>query len=597
MTAAAVAIRARAERLRVAVSADALALGGLAVFSLGLLALVWGTWGDLDSDTGYDLVAGIRMADGEVLYRDLTYFYGPLAPALAALAVLAGGPSVGSAVALGLIVAGAIVLGTYALARTLVEPLGAFLAAALTAAVALIPNNYSFVIPHTHAATLGTLGLLAMLLCAYRYAQSARTSWLVLAGASIGVVALTKPEPLVAGAVAAGLWLVLRAFAGARFRREALLLTAPALAIPAVVYGAFAAVAGARTLVLENLYPVDFLDAAGNAMLENRMPMTVSSFAEVGGKLALYVAGCAALVLVGARIAKGGRVGRLLVAACVVGGLLFLVGALVKPDGLRDGMYYLYGWIPAGAVIALALLVRRYRRRDGAWTPQQQAELTTAAVLAVLAFTTYASFVVHGWRPQMAVYYLPFAAVLLARLHLVELARSRPAYVLGVVWLAFLAGAAAGLTLKDARAESATVRGSGGSLAEAPAEAALYQSALDAISARTQPGEPILVAPLMTGLYPLSERKSPLPELSLLPGALSSRADERAAIARLEEAGVRLAITDNREWPGYGHTSFGESFDRELARWIEANFNHAATIRAPGDADRKLDVWLKRRVP
>jgi predicted transcriptional regulator len=64
VTAAAVAIRARAERLRVAVSADALALGGLTVFSLGLLALVWGTWGDLDSDTGYDLVAGIRMADG-----------------------------------------------------------------------------------------------------------------------------------------------------------------------------------------------------------------------------------------------------------------------------------------------------------------------------------------------------------------------------------------------------------------------------------------------------------------------------------------------------------------------------------------------------
>jgi hypothetical protein len=260
-------------------------------------------------------------------------------------------------------------------------------------------------------------------------------------------------------------------------------------------------------------------------------------------------------------------------------------------------MYYLYGWIPAGAVIALALLVRRYRRRDGAWTPQQQVELATAAVLAVLAFTTYASFVVHGWRPQMAVYYLPFAAVLLARLHIVELARSRPAYVLGVLWVAFLAGAAAGLTLKDAGAESATVRGAGGSLAEAPAEAALYQSALDVIAARTEPGEPILVAPLMTGLYPLSERRSPLPELSLLPGALPSRADERAAIARLEEAGVRLAITDNREWPGYGHTSFGESFDRELARWIEGNFNHAATIRAPGDADRKLDVWLKRRVP
>lgn len=597
MTAAVAAVRGRAEQLRVAVSADALALGGLATFSLGLLALVWGTWGDLDSDTGYDLVAATRMADGEFLYRDLTYFYGPLAPGLSALAVLIGGSGLGSAVALGLFVAGAIVLATYALARTMVGPFGASLAAALTASVALIPNNYSFVVPHTHAATLGTLGLLAMLLCVWRYANDERASWLLAAGASVGLVALTKPEPLAAAAVGAGLWLILRALAGGRFRREAALLLGPALAIPAAVYGAFAAVAGTQTLVFENLYPVDFLDAAGNAMIESRMPMTPSSFAEVGGKLALYAVGCAALVVVGSRIARGGRLATLLVAASAFGGFVFVAGSLVKPDGLRDGMYYLYGWIPAGAVIALALLVRRYRRRAGGWAAVSQVELTTVAVLAVLALTTYASFVVHGWRPQMAVYYLPFAAVLLARLHLVELARSRPAYVLGVLWIAFLAGSAAGLTLKDARAESVAVEGPGGVIAETPAEAGLYQSALDVIAARTAPGETILVAPLLTGLYPLSDRKSALPELSLLPGALSAEADERTAIARLEKAGTRLIITDNREWRGYGHTSFGESFDRELARWIEGNFNHAATIRAPGDKDRKLDVWLKRRIP
>lgn len=589
-------MRLRAERLRVALSTDALALGSLAVFSLGVLALVWGTWGDLDSDTGYDLVAGIRIADGEVPYRDFVYFYGPLAPALSALAVLVGGSGFGPAVALGLVVAGAIVVATYALARTLLGPLGSFLAAALTAAVALIPNNYSFVLPHTHGATLGTLGLLALLLCVWRYAGDERARWLLAAGGAIGLVALTKPEPLAAAAAAAGLWLVLRGLAGARFRREVALLLAPALAIPAAVYGALASVAGAHTLVFENLYPVDFLDAAGNAMIESRMPMTASSFAEVGGKLALYAAGCAALVAAASCIARGGRLGRLQIALCALGGLVVVAGAIVKPDGLRDGMYYLYGWIPAGAVLGLVLLVRRYRRRAGAWAATAQVELTTVAVLAVLALTTYASFVVHGWRPQMAVYYVPFVAVLLARLHLVELARSRPGYVLGALWVAFLVGAGAGLTLKDAWAESAAVTGPGGSLAETRAEARLYQSALDVIAARTAPGEPILVAPLLTGLLPLSDRTSPLPELSLLPGALPTEADERAAIARLEEARVRLAITDNREWPGYGHTSFGDSFDRELARWIEGNFNRAVTIRVPGE-DRTLHVWLRGRIP
>ncbi len=129
MTAAAVALRARAERLSVAVSHDAIALSGLGVLALALLGITWGTWGDLDSDSGYDVVAGMRVADGEVPYRDFTYFYGPLSPALSGLAALAGGSGFGPGIAIGLVVAAGIVLATYALARCFVSPLGAFLAA------------------------------------------------------------------------------------------------------------------------------------------------------------------------------------------------------------------------------------------------------------------------------------------------------------------------------------------------------------------------------------------------------------------------------------------------------------------------------------
>jgi hypothetical protein len=295
--------------------------------------------------------------------------------------------------------------------------------------------------------------------------------------------------------------------------------------------------------------------------------------------------------------ARGGTWLRSTTALVALGGGLAVAGSIATPEALRHGLQFAYGWIPAGAVLAVVVLVIRFRRRSGEWTPAEQSTLAATAALAALAATGYAAFFVHTPEPQMAAFALPLAAPLLARLHLAELARVPAAALLGALWLAFLAAAGAGLTLKDARAESVSVHGAGGAIAETPAEARLYQSALDVIAARTNPGDPILVAPLMTGLYPLSGRESPLPEISLLPGALPTRADERAAIARLEKTDVRLVITDNREWPGYGHTSFGDSFDRELARWIEGNFNHAATIRTPGDKDRALDVWLKRRVP
>jgi hypothetical protein len=189
----------------------------------------------------------------------------------------------------------------------------------------------------------------------------------------------------------------------------------------------------------------------------------------------------------------------------------------------------------------------------------------------------------------MSVYLAPLAAILLVRLHLVELARGRAGFAIGAVWVALLAAGGAYLALNEAARDTAGVRGPGGSLAEAPGEAALYQRALDEIAARTEPGEEIFVSPLMTGLYVLSGHDSPLREISSLPTSLPTAADERAAIERLEP--VRLAITDSRTWKGYGHGAFGETFQRDVAAWIEARFEPAETISGP--EGRTLTVWTR----
>jgi hypothetical protein len=575
------ALRVRTARPRVAVAADAAALAGVGVLFVALAAITWGTWGDLDSDTGFDILAGARVADGDLPYRDFTYYYGPLAPMLAGLLALVAGAGIAPAAAFGLAVALAIVLATYALARMLVDPPGAFLAAAITAAVAFTPNNYGYVLPHTLAATLGTLLLLGFLLCLGRFAGTGARPWLLAAGTSIGLATLTKPEVTAAALVAAAAWLVLRR----RSAREAALLLGPAALIPAVVYGAFLLAVSPRELLLENLYPVDELAAGGDTLVRARMPLTVDGLATAAGKFLLYAGGAAALVVAGGAIARGGRARMLALAAVAAAAVVVLAIAAVKPDGLRDGWYYVWGWVPAGALVAVGLVLRRRR-------PGDDLQLAAAVALAVVAATCFA-FAFHGWRPQMSVYYAPLAAILLVRLHLVELARSRAAYRLGVAWVAFIAAGGAFLALREADADRVTVSGPGGSLAEAPAEAALYQRALDEIAARTRPGDPIFAAPLMTGLYVLSERESPLREISSLPSGFPAVADERAAIARMDRAGVRLVLTDSREWPGYGQTAFGDSFQREIAGWLEREFRPATTIRADGEKPRAVTVWVR----
>jgi hypothetical protein len=591
-------LRDRLALRRVIAMPDVAAAGALALFVAVLFALTWRTWGDLDTDTGYDMVAASRIADGDVPYRDFIYYYGPLAPALGALVQLIGFSPLSAAIALGLVVTAAILAATYVLARSFTGILGAALATAITAAVALTPNNFNFVLPHTGAATIGLLCVLVLLIALNRATDVPGTGALLAAGTAVGMAALTKPEPAAAAVLAAVAWAIVHRRRGASPRAIGL-LAAPALIIPGVVYGVFAAMAGVHNLVLENLYPRDVLQAGGDVLLRVRMPLTVGSVIELGGRVVLYGMGCAVIALTAAALGRGGRARVAAAAATLVVAFGGVAVALVRPEVLRHGLQFVYAWIPAGALIALVLLVVR-RRRSGSSAAVDR-EIVALTALFVLALFTYGAFYLHAPHPQMAVYAAPLAAIFLARLHLRELAVGRAGMIVGAAWLAFLAAAGTGLALKDARIETVTVRGAGGSLAEAPSEAALYTGALSWIERKTGPNDQILVAPMLTGLYTLSERSSPLPELALIPGALPSVADEERAIARLEAAKVPLVILDDREWPGYGHTSFGGSFDRELADWIRQNYARAAVLRAPAHEDfegnhpeRTLSVWLRR---
>lgn len=595
MTSVSLAVRAiGATRFRIGVRADTAALVGLSALIATLVGLGWGTWGDVGRDTGYDLVAGARVAHGAVPYAGFVYYYGPLAPGLLGLAAWLWGAGLAPALGVGLALTVAIVLATYALGRTWLSPAGSALAAAITAAVALEPTNFSFVLPHTYAAPLAVLTTLLFLISLARFAARGNRMWLLAGGFSAGLVALTKVEFEAAVLLALVAWLVLRARAGLGNIREAALLAGPALLVPAAVYGGFLTVVSPHRLFLHNLYPVDQFRIAGNAVLRIHAPLTASSFLQLGARLILYAAGIGLMLGLGLALERARR-RRYLAWGCVTAGVACAVAAAAaKPETLRYYLEFVYGWIPAGAALAVVYLLWRFFRRRSLWRPQDEVELAGAVVLSVLAAETYAGFFMQTTRAQPAVYAIPFAALFLARLHLGRLAVSRSVLVLGGIWLVFLTVAAVGLTLKDVRTESATVRGPGGAVSAKPADAALYNAALSWIARETKPGEPILLAPQLTALYTLSGRQDPLPEISLLPGALPTPRSEQAAIRRLERERVRLFITDRRRFSEYGQSTFGASFDRILAGWIRQHAAHLATLASPAGAQsHTLDIWLR----
>lgn len=601
-------------RVRAAVQREGVLLGALAVFAGIAVVLTWATWGDVSRDTGYDLLAGSRSAHGALPYVDYVYYYGPFAPFLLGGVFSVLGTSLAPAIALGLVLAIGILGLTYVVARRLTSPLGAALAAGLVLAGVCGADNSSYILPHSFSAPLAILATLAALAALGREAGGGGRPWLAAAGLASGLVALTRIEFVAALAAGLGGWVVVRLASASRRMspgaekrtlRAALTdvaaLIGPALAVAGAAWGAVLTSVPLSRLVSENIYPTEQLSQGATHVLKLSAPLTATSFLTLGGRLALYAAGAAALFGLGRLIERGGRRGRAAAALALLAAAGFVAILFINPEAVRTRLQFAYGWIPAGALIAAALLAWRARPRAGGATAQRGWQLACALVLAVLAAKTYDAFFAfpNAAHPQAAVYALPFAALFLAWLHLQVLPRgSAVVRRLGAGWLALLALAGVTLAARDAVGKDVVISGPHGTLRANAADGPAYQAAVRAIVRDTRPGDPILLAPQMSSLYFITGRTNPLPQLSLIPGSLPTSAAQHEAIARL--SAVRLAVTDRNPPQGYGAGAFGTGYDRELGTWLRQNFRHVATLRGgPVDQQtttRTLDLW-KRSTP
>ncbi len=234
----------------------------IVVASVAMLCWTWGTWPDVIVDFGRELYVPWRLTEGEVLYRDLAYFNGPLSPYVNSIWFRLFGTSLRTLVFANL----AILAVLLSLLYTLLVRIGSRVSATIGCLVMVstfafsryvIAGNYNYVCPYSHEATHGmTLAVAAFYFLA-RYIRTSQIRDVVLCGFCVGLVALTKPEILIAILPATIVGLVL-AFRSAGHDRGQIGRTAAAfvgpLVVPAVVATALlslampAAAAAAGTL-------------------------------------------------------------------------------------------------------------------------------------------------------------------------------------------------------------------------------------------------------------------------------------------------------------------------------------------------------------
>lgn len=171
----------------------------------------WRTWPDILVDFGHELYIPWRLAEGEVLYRDIPFTMGPLSQYFNALLFRMFAVSLTTLIAANLLILVAVTAMLFWLFRRCGTLWSAtfvtlfFLAVFAFAQYSLI-GNYNYVCPYRHEITHGLALGLAELVCLVQFAETRRPAWLHAAGLCIGLIGLTKLEmllPAVSAALAA----------------------------------------------------------------------------------------------------------------------------------------------------------------------------------------------------------------------------------------------------------------------------------------------------------------------------------------------------------------------------------------------------------
>ena len=139
---------------------------------------------------------------------------------------------------------------------------------------------------------------------------------------------------------------------------------------PRVVYGTSLAIVTPDRLLFENLYPREFLE--GNPLVSGRLPADASQLRPARRQNSPSMRSALLPIAGGATLCtrRSGRA-RWLWSAARSGPGCRSGGVPRRPEALRHGLEFAYGWIPAGAAIAAVVLTwRLWKRTDAPDRPE-----------------------------------------------------------------------------------------------------------------------------------------------------------------------------------------------------------------------------------
>jgi hypothetical protein len=546
--------------------AGAAGLVALVAASIGLFLVSRGKWSDSIIDSGTEWIYSDALSRGQLLYRDVTYWFGPFTPYFLAAFFVPLGSSFRTLAVAG--VAGSIgtLCALYFALNRVTRRFDAVLWTALAVpTLVFMPNAGGSIIGMGYRIWHpATFALIAISLASRRSYK--RDGWRLAAiVASAALAGLSRTDWGILTLVGVGCAVALRETFRREFWREVSLIAVASVALTLAVFGIFVLLAGTDAVLKESrLFLVGvpeetrtFLIAfSGVRDWREGLAQLVYSAAMWGGVYLVmevwssrrddpgrarrrlpWFAGLSACLAVSA--ALGGASGAVLFSAAPFVCLGAVCCAFLRGGGPRAaaiGGFGLFG--------LLASHRRVFHIGDSAYVaPPLLFAFISAAALLELA-------VAHEPRKVVRDYL-------------------RKSILIGLGTLTVFAFL--GRALQYSSDPRVAIPGTAGMLSARPSLSREIVRAASAVRDGTRPGDALVVFPEGQILNFLSERSNPLRQKLYIPGYLTAD-NELALLDELNRARPRAIVIWNRRTGEYGPGSFGVDYATRIYQWMRKNY-------------------------
>jgi 4-amino-4-deoxy-L-arabinose transferase-like glycosyltransferase len=581
----------------------------LPVVGLVMTAISWQKWQDLIVDFGQQAYVPWQLAEGQVLYRDIFYIYGPLSAYTHALLFKIFGSGILVLAGFNLILIAILTIILYRLLRDLSDSDTALLACLTFLLVFAfgqykLGGNYNFVCAYVYELPHGIFLSFLTLLKLKEYLECSTSKNLGTLGLLTGLVFLTKPEVFLALSVALSAGLTLTWYL--KFRNvdlRSLVLFFVGFILPGlsfIIYFSFHMPLAKAAQTIFNAW-IFLLNSDLRAL---PLYKWIMGFNDPWGNLStmmLYAVVLASILILIFIVNRtwDSRIRKYLLGSSALMFALIALGIYVTPH---------IPWLTLGRPLPFFMLLLFIYLSIRIFKNQSKIESRSITQWTLVLF---ALILLMKILLNAHVYHYGFVLALPATLVLVLfLAYELPLCVRRVLGDSkFYRFAMCALILivvgNHAWMTTLTYQMKDYSVSSGKDEVIDYHPAftprgkvmnmtLSYIDQNLAPDQEFATFPDGIMLNYLARRRSPIADITLNPGVWILVGDD-AVLDRLKQSSPPYIVYMDREFPYFGYNHFGKDYAQKIHAWIQTHYSFQAQIGATPFTDKGFGIQILKR--